>query len=40
MANAIRKEADYKPVKGLLNENGEIRLPYDFKIDIVPDFLI
>lgn len=41
MADEIQKETGYKPVRGLLNEKGKIRLPYDLRIDnIVPDYSI
>ncbi len=39
MTNEIKEATGYKSVKGLLNERGKVRLPYDFKIDnIVPDY--
>jgi len=41
MADEIEKETGFKPVKGLLNEEGKLRLPNDAKIDsIVPDYSI
>jgi hypothetical protein len=41
MADEIQKETGFKPVKGLLNERGKIRLPFDYKIDhMVPDYSI
>ncbi|MFZ5998061.1 MAG: cobalamin-binding domain-containing protein [Nitrospirota bacterium] len=41
MADEIEAETGYKPIKGLLNEKGKLRLPYDCRIDsIVPDYSI
>lgn len=41
MADEIEKETGFKPVKGLLNEKGKLRLPYDDTIDnIIPDYSI
>ena len=41
MADEIQEETGYKPVQGLLNEKGKVKLPYDFRIDsIVPDYSI
>ncbi len=41
MADEIEKETGFKPVKGLLNEKGKLRLQGDEKIDgIVPDYSI
>jgi len=41
MADEIEIETGFKPVKGLLNERGKLRLPNDHVIDnIVPDYSI
>lgn len=41
MAVEIEKETGFKPVKGLLDEKGKLKLPNDNKIDnIVPDYSI
>lgn len=41
MAEEIEKETGYKPVMGLLNEKGKLRLPNDNKVDsMVPDYSI
>ena len=41
MADEIEKETGYKPIKGLLNEKGKLRLPTDYKVDsTVPDYSI
>jgi len=41
MGAEIEKETGFKAVKGLLNEKGKLRLPYDKTIDrIVPDYSI
>ncbi len=41
MADEIEKETGFKPIKGLLNEKGKLRLPYDYKVDnMVPDYSI
>lgn len=41
MADEIQKETGFKPIKGLLNERGKLRLPYDNKVDeMVPDYSI
>src|SRR3990170_5650688 len=41
MGEEIEKETGFKAVKGLLNEKGKLRLPYDKTIDrIVPDYSI
>lgn len=41
MAEEIEKETGFKPVKGLLDEKGKLKLPNDNKIDnIVPDYSI
>jgi hypothetical protein len=39
MADEIEKETGFRPIKGLLNEKGKIKLPKDYLIDsIVPDY--
>ncbi len=41
MADEIEKETGFKPIKGLLNEKGKIRLQHDFRVDsMVPDYSI
>jgi radical SAM superfamily enzyme YgiQ (UPF0313 family) len=41
MADQIEKETGYKPVKGLLNKKGKLRLHNDYKVDgVVPDYSI
>jgi len=41
MAEEIEKETGFKPIKGLLNEKGKLKIANDSKIDnIVPDYSI
>ena len=41
MAEEIEKETGFRPIKGLLNEKGKLRIANDSKIDnIVPDYSI
>ncbi len=41
MADEIQKETGFKPVRGLLNEKGKLKLPGDQRIDsMVPDYSI
>jgi len=41
LADEIERETGFKPVKGLLNEKGKLRLPNDHLIDsLVPDYSI
>ncbi len=41
MADEIEKETGFKPIKGLLNEKGKLRLPDDHLVEsIVPDYSI
>jgi len=41
MADEIQKETGFKPIKGLLNEKGKLKLPGDHRVDsMIPDYSV